>query len=66
LEFSLCLIFTIFLYFKYADKKTSYWICFLTIFVWFLNFLVAVVVPFDILLVNRNKEKNLLKNLLKN
>jgi hypothetical protein len=53
LEFALCLLFTIILYFKYSLKKTSLWIGFLVITIWFLNFIIAVIVPFDILLVKK-------------
>ena len=50
-ELIACLIFTIYLYFKYAEKKISAWIGILIISTWFLNFLPAVLVPFDLLLV---------------
>lgn len=52
-ELIACLCFTIYLYFSYADKKTKHWIGILVITVWFLNFLAAVVVPFDLLLVKK-------------
>jgi len=54
IELLTCLIFTIFLYFEYAEKKISAWVGILVIGTWFLNFLPAVLVPFDLLLVRIN------------
>lgn len=53
-----CLIFTIYLYFRYAEKKISAWIGILVIGTWFLNFLPAVLVPFDLLLVKFTNYKS--------
>lgn len=55
LEFSFCLLFTIFLYHKYSAKKTNIYIGLLVMTTWFLNFIIAVIVPFDILLVKNKK-----------
>ncbi len=44
----LCLIFTIYLYFRYAARNLKSYVTFLVILVWYLTFVTAVLVPFDI------------------
>ena len=52
IEAALCFAFTLYLYFKYAMKRVRGYIPFLVISVWFLTFVTAVIVPFDIFFVN--------------
>jgi hypothetical protein len=60
-ESILCLIFTIFLYYIYAMKNTRTYVSFIVISVWFLTFVTAVIVPFDIYLVIYNPEIKILE-----
>lgn len=51
IEALFCFLFTVLLYFKYAMKNTRLYVTLLVISVWFLTFLTAIIVPFDIYLV---------------
>lgn len=53
IEAALCFIFTLYLYFRYAMKRVRHYIPFLVITVWFLTFVTAVIVPFDIFFVKK-------------
>ena len=44
----LCLIFTIYLYFRYAARNLKSYVTILVIWVWYLTFVLAVLVPYDI------------------
>jgi len=51
-EALLCLIFTIYLYFQYAARNLKSYVTILVIGVWYLTFVLAVLVPYDIYYVN--------------
>jgi hypothetical protein len=53
-ESAICFIFTVYLYFQYAAKGLPLYIPFLVISVWFMTFLTAFIVPFDIFTVTNN------------
>jgi len=46
-----CFLFTLFLYLKYADKKTKGYVSFLVFTTWLLTFISVVIVPLDIYIV---------------
>lgn len=46
-----CLIFTIILYLRYANKKINFSINLLNIIIWYTTFMIIAIVPFDLLLV---------------
>jgi hypothetical protein len=52
-----CLLFTIFLYFRYANKNISFFISISVIIIWFIMFSMAILVPYDIYLIT-SIEKN--------
>ncbi len=48
LEAILCLIFTVILYYRYSAKNVPLYVDILVIAVWYMTFLTALIVPFDI------------------
>lgn len=52
IEAGICLLFTIYLYFRFAMKGLRTYVPILNIMVWFLIFSMAVLIPFDLLLVS--------------
>lgn len=51
IEALICFAFTLYLYFRYAMKGLRPYVTVLNIGVWFLTFLTAVIIPFDLQLV---------------
>lgn len=63
-ESILCLIFTLYLYWKYAKKDVSSSVKYVTIIVWYFTFVTIILIPNDIEVIKDNTDGEKTKNMI--